>query len=421
VADAANESRPSMLYHAYEWTHAAITPWRQFAKMSADTLRDPRNPWADSYGARTTAAAFEMFDSATARYGRPDFGIDLIDINGNPCAIREEIVMEKPFARLKRFRRFGNGVEEGKDPKILLIAPMSGHYATLLRGTVTAMLPGHDVYITDWRDARNVPVIDGAFDLEDYVQYLIEFLQELGPDTHVMGVCQPGVPALAAAALMAEDNDPCRPKSLVLTGSPIDTRISPTEPTKLAEQRSLAWFEANMIALVPMPHAGAMRRVYPGFLQLTGFMSMNMDRHMTAAFSQFENLVKGDDDAEAAHRKFYDEYLAVMDLTAEFYLQTIDAVFQRHLLPKGEFTVKGRRVNPSAISDIALMTIEGGKDDITGTGQTHAAHTLCDHLPDGMKLEYTNPYVGHYGTFNGGRWRNVIQPKVAKFIENHRG
>ncbi len=421
MADAANESRPSMLYHAYEWTHAAITPWRQFAKMSADTLRDPRNPWADSYGARTTAAAFEMFDSATARYGRPDFGIDLIDINGNPCAIREEIVMEKPFARLKRFRRFGNGVEEGKDPKILLIAPMSGHYATLLRGTVTAMLPGHDVYITDWRDARNVPVIDGAFDLEDYVQYLIEFLQELGPDTHVMGVCQPGVPALAAAALMAEDNDPCRPKSLILTGSPIDTRISPTEPTKLAEQRSLAWFEANMIALVPMPHAGAMRRVYPGFLQLTGFMSMNMDRHMTAAFSQFENLVKGDDDAEAAHRKFYDEYLAVMDLTAEFYLQTIDAVFQRHLLPKGEFTVKGRRVNPSAISDIALMTIEGGKDDITGTGQTHAAHALCDHLPDGMKLEYTNPYVGHYGTFNGGRWRNVIQPKVAKFIENHRG
>jgi len=420
VADAANESRPSMLYHAYEWTHAAITPWRQFAKMSADTLRDPRNPWADSYGARTTAAAFEMFDSATARYGRPDFGIDLIDINGNPCAIREEIVMEKPFARLKRFRRFGNGVEEGKDPKILLIAPMSGHYATLLRGTVTAMLPGHDVYITDWRDARNVPVIDGAFDLEDYVQYLIEFLQELGPDTHVMGVCQPGVPALAAAALMAEDNDPCRPKSLILTGSPIDTRISPTEPTKLAEQRSLAWFEANMIALVPMPHAGAMRRVYPGFLQLTGFMSMNMDRHMTAAFSQFENLVKGDDDAEAAHRKFYDEYLAVMDLTAEFYLQTIDAVFQRHLLPKGEFTVKGRRVNPSAISDIALMTIEGGKDDITGTGQTHAAHALCDHLPDGMKLEYTNPYVGHYGTFNGGRWRNVIQPKVANFIENHR-
>jgi len=420
VAKAANESRPFMLYHAYEWTHAAITPWRQFAKMSADTLRDPRNPWADSYGARTTAAAFEMFDNATARYGRPDFGIDMIDVDRNPCAIREEVVLEKPFARLKRFRRFGNGIVEGKDPKVLLIAPMSGHYATLLRGTVKAMLPEHDVYVTDWRDARNVPLIEGSFDLEDYVHYLIEFLQEIGPGTHVMGVCQPGVPALAAASLMAEDNDPCRPASLTLTGSPIDTRVSPTEPTKLADQRSLEWFESNMIALVPMPHAGAMRRVYPGFLQLTGFMSMNMDRHMTAAFSQFENLVKGDDEAEAAHRKFYDEYLAVMDLTAEFYLQTIDVVFQRHLLPKGEFSVRGRLVDPSAIKDIALMTIEGGKDDITGAGQTHSAHALCKQLPDGMKLEYTNPDVGHYGTFNGGRWRNVIQPKVAEFIASHR-
>lgn len=409
-----------MLYHAYEWTHAAITPWRQFAKMGADAMRDPRNPWAASYGARTTAAAFEMFDNATARYGRPEFGIELIEIDGEECAIREEIIVEKPFCRLKRFRRFGPGIEEGRDPKIMLVAPMSGHYATLLRGTVEAMLPGHDVYVTDWRDARNVPLIEGTFDLEDYVHYLIEFLQELGPGTHVMGVCQPGVPALAAASLMAEDNDPCRPASLILTGSPIDTRISPTEPTKLADQRSLAWFESNMIALVPMPNPGAMRRVYPGFLQLSGFMSMNMDRHMTAAFSQFENLVKGDDDADAAHRKFYDEYLAVMDLTAEFYLQTIDIVFQRHLLPKGEMTVRGRKVDPSAITDVPLMTIEGGKDDITGAGQTHAALSLCDNLDDGMKLEYTNPDVGHYGQFNGRRWREIIQPKVAEFIETNR-
>lgn len=383
-------------------------------------MRDPRNPWAESYGARTTAAAFEMFDNATARYGRPEFGIDMIEVDGNQWAIREEVVMTKPFARLKRFRRFGNGVVEGKDPKVLLIAPMSGHFATLLRGTVQAMLPGHDVYVTDWRDARNVPLIEGTFDLEDYVHYLIDFMHELGPDTHVMGVCQPGVPALAAAALMAEDNDPCRPASLILTGSPIDTRVSPTEPTKLADQRSLAWFESNMIALVPMPNAGAMRRVYPGFLQLTGFMSMNMDRHMTAAFSQFENMVKGDGEAEAAHRKFYDEYLAVMDLTAEFYLQTIDVVFQRQLLAKREMMVRGRKVNTSAIADIPLMTIEGGKDDITGAGQVHAAHALCENLPDGMKLEYTNPDVGHYGQFNGGRWRNVIQPKVAKFIKKHR-
>jgi len=409
-----------MLYHAYEWTHAAITPWRQFAKMGADALRDPRNPWADSYGARTTAAAFEMFDNATSRYGRPEFGIDLIEVEGKTWAIREEILCDKPFGRLKRFRRFGDGVVEGKDPKVLLIAPMSGHFATLLRGTVRAMIPGHDVYVTDWRDARNVPLVEGKFDLEDYVHYLIEFLQELGPDTHVMAVCQPGVPALAATALMAEDNDPCRPASLTLTGSPIDTRVSPTEPTKLADKRSLAWFESNMIALVPMPHAGAMRRVYPGFLQLTGFMSMNMDRHMTAAFSQFENLVTGDDEAEAAHRKFYDEYLAVMDLTAEFYLQTIDVVFQRQLLAKGAMTVRDRKVNPSLITDVPLMTIEGGKDDITGAGQTHAAHALCDGLPDSMKLEYTNPDVGHYGQFNGRRWRNIIQPKVADFIQGSR-
>ncbi len=409
-----------MLYHAYEWTHAAITPWRQFAKVGAETLRDPRNPWSESYGARTAAAAFEMFDNATFRYGRPEFGIELIDVKGEQWAIREEIVTDKPFCRLKRFRRFGNGVVDGKDPKVLLVAPLSGHFSTLLRGTVQALLPEHDVYITDWRDARNVPLVEGAFDLEDYVHYLIEFLQELGPDTHVMAVCQPGVPALAATALMAEDNDPCRPASLILTGSPIDTRVSPTEPTRLADQRSLAWFEANMIALVPMPHAGAMRRVYPGFLQLSGFMSMNMDRHMSAAVNQFENLVKGDDEAEAAHRKFYDEYLAVMDLSAEFYLQTIDVVFQRKLLAKGEMTVKNRKINTSAITDVQLMTIEGGKDDITGAGQTHAAHNLCSGLPDEMKLKYTNPDVGHYGQFNGRRWREIIQPKVAKFIKDHR-
>ena len=410
-----------MLYHAYEWTHAAITPWKELAKLGAQAVRDPRNPWADSYGARTAAAAFEMFDKATARYGRPEWGIDLVDIEGEPHAIRVETVLEKPFCRLLRFRRFGPDVREGRDPKVLLVAPMSGHFATLLRGTVQAMLPEHDVYVTDWRDARNVPLIKGEFDLEDYVQYLRAFLTHLGPGTTVMGVCQPGVPALACTALMAEDGDPNRPGALILMGSPIDTRVSPTEPTRLADQRSLSWFETNMIAMVPPPAPGVMRRVYPGFLQLTGFMSMNMDRHMTAAWKQFDNLVKGDGDGAAAHRKFYDEYLAVMDLTAEFYLQTIDVVFQRHLLPKGEMEVKGRRVDLGAITDVPLMTIEGGKDDITGAGQTHSAHALCENLPDGMKLEYTNPDVGHYGQFNGGRWRTVIQPKVAEFIAEHAG
>lgn len=409
-----------MLYHAYEWTHAAVTPLRQFAQLGASAMRDSRNPWTHSYGARTMAAAFEMFDKATARYGRPEFGIDMIEVRGEDCAVIEQNVLEKPFCRLKHFRRFGSSVKEGKDPKVLIIAPMSGHFPTLLRGTVRKMLEGHDVYITDWRDARNIPITEGTFDLEDYVEYLIEFLHHLGPGTHVMGVCQPGVPALAAASLMAEDEDVCRPASLTLIGSPIDTRISPTDPTKLADDRSLQWFENNMIALVPPPHPGVMRPVYPGFLQLTGFMSMNMDRHLTAAANQFDNLVKGDDDSTEAHRKFYDEYLAVMDLTAEFYLSTIDMVFQRHLLPKGEMTVKGRTVDPSAIKDIALMTIEGGKDDITGAGQTHSAHALCANLPKGMKLEYTHPDVGHYGQFNGGRWRSTIQPKIAGFIKKHR-
>lgn len=409
-----------MLYHAYEWTHSAITPFRQMAEASLTAMRDPRNPWGSTYGARSTAAAIEAFTNATRRYARPTFDIETIESRGHPCAIREEVALEKPFCNLLHFRRYGAEVKEGRDPKILMIAPMSGHYATLLRGTVEAMLPEHDVYITDWRNARNVPVTEGSFDLEDYVNYLIEFMQFLGPGTTMMGVCQPGVPALAATALMAEDNDPCRPASLVIFGSPVDTRISPTEPTKLADKRSLKWFETNLISLVPVPNPGFMRRVYPGFLQLSGFMSMNMDRHWDAAVKNFDNMVKGDDDSVEAHRAFYDEYLAVMDLTAEFYLSTIDVVFQRRLLPKGEMTVKGRLVNLDAIKDTALMTVEGGKDDITGAGQTHAAHALCTSLPEDKRVEYTNPDVGHYGQFNGGRWRRIIQPKVAEFIAKHR-
>jgi poly(3-hydroxybutyrate) depolymerase len=282
------------------------------------------------------------------------------------------------------------------------------------------MLETHDVYLTDWRDARNVPVTEGTFDLEDYTEYLIEFLHFMGPGATMMGVCQPGVAALAATALMSEDGDSCRPASLILMGSPIDTRISPTEPTKLADEKSLSWFESNMISLVPLPNPGAMRRVYPGFLQLSGFMSMNMDRHLDAAWRQFSNLVEGDGDSTEAHRTFYDEYLAVMDLTAEFYLQTIDVVFQRHLLPLGEMTVKGRTVNLDAITDTAIMTVEGGRDDITGEGQTHITHTLTHGLPEEKKRAYTHPDVGHYGVFNGSRWRNAIQPEIASFIAEHR-
>lgn len=408
-----------MLYHAYEWTHAAISPWRQMAKAGMQAARDPRNPWSDTIGAKSMAAALETFSDATKRYAKPEFGIDLIEVDGEAIAVREEVVLEKPFCNLLRFRRFGAGIREGDSPKVLMIAPMSGHFATLLRGTVEAMLPHHDVYITDWVDARGVALSEGRFDLEDYVHYLIEFMQFLGPGTTMMGVCQPGVPALAATALMNAANDPARPDALVIMGSPVDTRISPTEPTKLADEQSLSWFANNMISLVPLPHAGVMRPVYPGFLQLTGFMSMNINRHVNAAVENFDNMVKGDGDSVEAHRTFYDEYLAVMDLTAEFYLQTIDVVFQRRLLPKGEWTVKGEPVDLSAITQTALMTVEGGKDDITGAGQTHAAQALCASLPETMKLEYTNPDVGHYGQFNGSRFRSIIQPKIAEFIAAH--
>jgi len=409
-----------MLYHAYEWTHATITPLRQASEAGFKVWSDTRNPWADTPMGRTMAASFEMFNSATKRYMRPTFDIDVIEAHGQPAAVRQEVAMEKPFCRLIHFRRYGEGCGEGKDPKVLLIAPMSGHFSTLLRGTVEKMLETHDVYLTDWRDARNVPLTEGLFDLEDYVEYLIEFLQFMGPGVSMVGVCQPGVPALAATALMAEDNDPCRPDSLILMGSPIDTRVSPTDPTKLADEKSLNWFETNMISLVPAPNPGVMRRVYPGFLQLSGFMSMNIDRHVDAAVKQFNNLVEGDGEPAAAHRVFYDEYLAVMDLTAEFYLSTIDIVFQRHLLPKGEMTVKGRKVDLGAITDVAIMTIEGGRDDITGEGQTHITHTLTKNLPEDRKQAYTNPDVGHYGVFNGSRWRNTIQPKLADFITQHR-
>jgi poly(3-hydroxybutyrate) depolymerase len=313
--------------------------------------------------------------------------------------------------------------EARNDPKVLIVAPMSGHFATLLRGTVEAMLPEHDVYITDWIDARNVPLSEGAFDLQDYTDYIVEFCQFLAKDgerASVMAVCQPGVPVLVAASIMAEDNDPARPSSITLMGSPIDTRINQTEPNHLAQSRPLSWFEKNVVVMVPFPNQGFMRRVYPGFLQLSGFMSMNMDRHMDAHFDHFQHLVEGDGDSVAAHRAFYDEYLAVMDLTAEFYLQTVEAVFQKHLIPTGQYRHRGDLVDPGAIRDIGLMTVEGEKDDITGRGQTKAAQDLCVNLPEEKKFHYVQERVGHYGVFNGSRFRQHIQPKIRDFMRAQR-
>ncbi|MEM1264685.1 MAG: polyhydroxyalkanoate depolymerase [Pseudomonadota bacterium] len=412
-----------MLYHAYEMTHAAISPMRTAIRMSHEMLTNPLNPFANTVGARTSAAACEMFISATRRYGKPEFGIDETIVDNLATPVREQIVYDLPFCRLLHFCRDGDHVARRNDPKVLIIAPLSGHYATLLRGTVQAMLPSHDVYITDWVDARDVPLISGRFDLDDYTDYLIEFCQFLAEDGErpaVMAVCQPGVPMMVAAALMAMDDDPARPASVTLMGSPIDTARNPKQPNELATSRPLSWFETNVVVRVPWPNKGFLRRVYPGFLQLAGFMSMNLDRHRDAHVTQFRNLVRGDGDSAAAHRRFYDEYMAVMDLTAEFYLQTIERVFQKRLLATGGYKHRGRAIKTDAITDVAVMGIEGERDDITGLGQTTAALDLLPNLPEEKKVAYVQEKVGHYGVFNGSRWRSEIQPRIARFIAENR-
>jgi len=413
-----------MLYHAYEFTHAVMGPMRAAARWNSHALRNPLNPMSFTLPARQAAAAFEMFVNATKRYSKPEFGIEEIEILGESVPVEQEIIVSKPFCNLVHFKRKSVIADARNDPAVLIVAPMSGHFATLLRGTVEAMLPEHEVYITDWKDAREVPVTLGRFDLADYTDYITEFCHQLaqvsGERPAVMAVCQPGVPCFVSASMMSEDGDPARPASVILMGSPIDSRISPTEPTLLAESKPLSWFEKNVITLVPWPNRGYLRRVYPGFLQLTGFMQMNLDRHVDAHVEHFRHLVRGDGDSAAAHRAFYDEYLAVMDLTAEFYLQTVEVVFQKHSLPKGEYTHRDRLVDPSAITDVAVMTIEGEKDDITGRGQTEAAHALTPRLSVEKKFHYTQEKVGHYGVFNGSRFRNFIQPKIRDFIRTHR-
>ena len=404
-----------MLYHAYELTHAAISPWRTAAGAMKATLSNPLNPWSYTGVGKAAVAAVDVFELTTRRYGKPEFGIKETCVDGEPVPVAERSVWQDTFCNLIHFQK--HWPEEAVvQPKVLIVAPLSGHYATLLRGTVAAMLEDHDVYITDWEDARQVPVAQGRFDLDDYIDYVIAMVQHLGPDTHVMAVCQPGPAVLAATALMAEEKDPATPSSMIIMGSPIDARQSPTVPNLLSEERSLSWFNANMITSVPLPHAGAFRQVYPGFLQLTNFIAMNRDEHVKAQWNFFNHLVEGDGDGADKHRAFYDEYLAVMDLTEEFYLQTVDRVFQRHLLARGEFTHRGRRVDTKAIKKTGLMTIEGELDDISGIGQTQAAHEICSAIPSGMQEDYVQKGVGHYGVFNGGRWRDEICPRVGRFI-----
>ena len=407
-----------MLYHLYEWTHAAVEPWRAAASMGRVMLNNPANPFSYTYQAKATSAAFAVFDGLTRRYTKPEFGIREVSCHGGHIPITEEIVTRHPFCHLLHFKRDVSRLPERFQvaPKLLLVAPVSGHYATLLRGTVRALLEDFDVYITDWIDAREVPLADGNFDLHDYIDYVLGFMRQLGPNLHVVAVCQPGPAVLAATALLAAANDPCQPATVTIMGSPIDTRKSPTQPNLLAKSKPLSWFKKNVIMTVPFPNAGAMRRVYPGFLQLTGFMTMNLDRHLDAHKNLYQNLVSGDGDSVSAHHKFYDEYLAVMDLSADYYLQTIQKVFQEHQLPDGLLEHRGQRVSLQAIKHTALMTVEGENDDISGIGQTQAAHDLCINIPAAKRVDYIQPGVGHYGVFNGLRWRTEIAPRIRDFI-----
>tara|TARA_Y100000815_G_scaffold158150_1_gene143617 strand:- start:422 stop:1651 length:1230 start_codon:yes stop_codon:yes gene_type:complete len=408
----------AMLYNAYEIQRSMLAGASALANFSAGLLQNPANPFAYFGGGPVLASALEVFAHAAAPRGKPEFGLDHTEINGKRVEVVEEIVLEKPFGNLKRFVR--KGVKPGA-PKLLIVAPMSGHFATLLRGTVERMLSFADVYITDWHDAKLVPMHAGRFDLDDYIDYVIEFLETIGEGTHVLAVCQPSVPVYAAAAVMSADKNPCRPATLTMMGGPIDTREAPTAVNTLATERPFSWFEQNVIATVPMTYPGAGRRVYPGFLQLAGFMSMNLGNHMISHWEMFKHLVQGDGESADATMSFYDEYRSVCDMTAEFYLQTIDVVFQSHALPTGEMMHRGKRVDPGAITDIGLLAVEGEKDDISGLGQTKAALKLATNLPDGMKQYHMAKGVGHYGIFNGSKWRTRIAPVLEKWMMTHGG
>ena len=412
-----------MLYGLSELGYSAVLPMRWAARAMRDFWHSPGNPAADTEFGRSLYASADMFANLTRRYGKPEWRIDSVRIGEVDVRVRPSVAWSSPWCKMVHFERDRTDLRRAgrrsAEPSILIVAPMSGHYATLLRGTVETFLQDHEVYVTDWVNAREVPITDGRFDFYDYIDHIREMLRALGPRAHVLAVCQPGPPVLAAAAVMAEEEDPCRPASMTFMGSPLDARLAPTGPTRLAEERPFAWFKSNLIYTVPPPWAGTMRRVYPGMVQLSAFISMNAERHRDAHLQYYRDLMKGDGDGAAKHMEFYDEYLSVMDLTEEFYLQTIDIVFQSHLLPRGLLAHRGRPVRLDAVTDVALMTVEGENDDISGVGQTQAAHALCSSLPDERKTLYVQPEVGHYGVFNGRRFREQIYPRVREFVLRH--
>ena len=411
-----------MLYSFVEMNRAAMAPMRMAVRAGRMAMHSSINPIAKTeYGKALTAFA-DVFESATRYYGKPEWGIESVKINSAPVPVTPTVAWRSPWCNMVHFRKDPDALAFARKPgaaplpRMLIVAPLSGHYATLLRGTVEGFLETHDVYIADWSDARMAPVWLGRFDLDDYMDHVRKMISHIGPGAHVLAVCQPGPPVLAAISMMAEDDDPNRPASMTFMGSPIDTRRSPTVPNELAEEQSFEWFQENMIYTVPGPYPGVFRRVYPGFVQLASFMNMNWGRHVDAQWRFFNHLVEGDGDNAGKHREFYDEYLSVLDMTEEFYLQTIQRVFQEHHLPRGIMKYRySRQIRPEKIRDVALMTVEGEKDDISGIGQTQAAHDLCTQLPKEMQLDYIQPGVGHYGVFNGNRFRTEIAPRVTEF------
>jgi poly(3-hydroxybutyrate) depolymerase len=401
-----------MLYDAYQSYCDAIAPI-QFAAAASHQLLDAACPAAASPPlVRGAGAALDLLSHAGLSHERPAFGISSVLVDGKEIAVDEEVVAARPFCNLLHF-----GKETPRDePIVLVVAPLSGHFPTLVRGTVATLLPDHDVFLTDWANARDVPLLHGRFGFDDFVDIVIDFLRWLGPGAHVMAVCQPAVPVLAAAALLAAAGDPCQPASAILMGGPIDTRVNPTEVNRFAKAHPLDWFERKVITAVPARYAGAFRRVYPGFLQFAGFLGMNLERHLEAQCSMFADLVRGDRDSAAATRAFYDEYTTVMDLAADFYLETIKRVFHDQALAQGRLRVRGELVAPAAIERTALMTVEGERDDICGVGQTVAAHQLCTGIPPAKKTHHLQLKVGHYGVFHGRRWQTETYPKVKSFI-----
>ena len=401
-----------MMYQAYQAHSDLMWPFRTLAKMSVPILQNPTWGPAAKASIRRMAAACKVLELAEVKHSRPPWQIDNVLVKGDMVPVTEEVVLATPFATLLRFRKLGTPAQ----PKVLVVAPMSGHFATLLRDTVRTMLQDHDVYVTDWHNVRHVPLAAGRFGLDEYTEHVIDFVAAMGPNVNVIAVCQPCVAALAAVALMSEDEHPATPTSLTLMAGPVDCRISPTEVNRLATAQPIEWFEKNLISRVPWRHRGGGRRVYPGFVQLSAFISMNKDRHVNAFKEYHQHLVDDEFDKAEVTRHFYEEYMAVADLSADFYLETVSLVFQKYALPKGELTFRGRTVNPAAIRRTALITVEGERDDICAIGQTLAAQDLASSLRPYMRTHYVQPNVGHYGVFSGKRWQNDIYPVVRNVI-----